>query len=523
LLASLPARADIIADVPRPPSAAATYLTGESRREACVNTKADAFLPEISLPDPSAPGTQALGWRPVGALREHPEWLRWGLAAGLIVLGGAALRRRTDRQAALVLALGPLALGLAESQRQLGRLGEGLSLPFSCVPREGVFQRLAQLSRDATAAGALVSLVLLAALSLLLFATPAASATAPLATATPRWRHALAPLGLAALLLALLLWGGAQRWQEQRLARAVSDLVIALEKSPIELPATRYLRPERLPDVPLLLVGADGALRYDDQRGQRPPVGAPLLEPYEGVPSSTDPLDRPPFFLLAIDRATPWSRLLAALEPLSSRGYAWRQWLLFGPVTHDAPGSPPQAPVIVFWAPEPPVPSDLSFKRARYNRSTLLGLWTDRGFELEGPLGPVGAGCATPGDSAAIPRADLGPESLRRCLDSLEASTSLGFSRSAVMLILPAPATPWREVAWLLDELSRPRPDATDGVTGFVSLHLADKPRMRESFREQQIRERDLQRQESAVLESLGRATGLELGPAPSAAPGKPR
>lgn len=486
-LTTTPARADIAPSLPTPKEARAIDREpgDEENREACFNEKALPWLPSVALPFPGAPGAAALAFRPREALREHPRQVVW-LSAGVLSLGLAAFWRKRPlwRSVAVLLALVPAVVGVAEAQQLLARLREGLSLPFHCVPREGVFQRHAQLARDALAAGYLASLGLLLIVGVLasvLF--------------RPRRGREFFPVALSVLLLAL--GGVVLQAREGELALQVNQPLAPL--SELQLPAAIHTPPGRIPDVPLLLVKADGQLLYDDSRGQRPPQSSPLLLPFDSAPLSSDPLDRPPFFLLAVDGRVSWEALFHALDPIFSRGYQGRQWLLFGPATAVSPGAPPRAPAVVFWRPD--IEPSPRRKRSVWLNPSLIG-WVEAGsLRLEQPDGELPDGCKTPGgDHLLFSR-------LAGCIEALEDRQETS-PRDPSLLLVPLPSTPWESVARLLDELARPRPERSSRLASAVGFGVQNADLVRRRREEKKARE-DMERQLIELERKLLKAPAL--------------
>ncbi len=143
------------------PLYASAEPSSEQGREACLNEKSMPWLPEVSLPDAKSPGRAALGWRPRWLLSQPlpPGWLTGSLVTLLLaaVLGRGS-QRRGRQWLALVAASAPCVVGFALAHHRLSFLAEGLSQTWWCIPREGIFQRNAQLARDVLTLGALASL-----------------------------------------------------------------------------------------------------------------------------------------------------------------------------------------------------------------------------------------------------------------------------------------------------------------------------------------------------------------------------
>ncbi|RYE81906.1 MAG: hypothetical protein EOO75_21485, partial [Myxococcales bacterium] len=228
---------------PGEPVAPGPQPDGEQRRETCVNARSLPWLPAVDLPHPDQPGQQALGWRLGPGSGQRDIWMAITLvvSAFTMVLTASLRRRPRLRWLMVPIALGPLVAGLILSCHHLDRAATGMAVTWSCVPREGVFQRHAQLARDTLAPALVVSLGALLGLGVV----------AALTWRPWRWR-AVVP---AVSVLAGLAWFEGKHWidgREGELAHRVDGSLAALERRSIRVPVSDHLPAVRLPDVPVL-------------------------------------------------------------------------------------------------------------------------------------------------------------------------------------------------------------------------------------------------------------------------------
>ncbi len=450
-----------------PPELSTPYGKGvdSSPHGSCFNAKSEPWLPEVELSAPPLAGLDGVVWRPRWLLTNAPRpWRLGALSAAVVTVAlGVVWRRRPGwRRVSVVTAMAPAVTGLALAHHHMVRLAAGLTSSWWCVPREEVFQRHAQLARDSLTLGAMTSLA--ASVVLLVVA----------ALAWRPWRpRSVVPL---AALLAPLVWSQAllwTAWRERALAQPVSTSLAPVAAQGIQLPSASLLTSVRLPDVPLLMIRADGSLAYDEHRGGEVSSTLPVLEPIDRwlqtYDLAADERDRAPFFLLAIDERTPWSTLQRSLRPVEDAGYLWRQWLLFAPTATPAVGAMPSAPVVPFWTPEHPGwESELrALSAAAYphhvDLETVVGWLDEHGLRLENGRGDVDVACLGEwGSGVTIPRASLDHDGLARCLAHFEGDLPEPTDRTPrsewTLRLVPSPTTPWRDVAHVLETFARPRP-----------------------------------------------------------------
>lgn len=399
----------------------------------------DDLLPveRVRAADPRWP--EPVRWRILGAFGQNKE-IGYALVIAMLlaVLMARAARQHTGEEAswharAVLAALLPLFVGEIFAEGHLFNLDRGLRIEAFSVPREAIFRYHAQLARDSFLTG------LLASLAALLFA--ALVTLARRSPSKPDRRALWIPAAWATLLLG---GGGYQRAHEALKAREVSGALDALRqpKAP-RLAEAKWLAPVPVPDAPLLLVNADGLLRYDGSRGRMPPGRVPRF-PETDRSSWARGL---PFFLLAIDGSTPWKTLLDTTRNIPNT-HDWQFIALLEPRNPVDPGARPQAPLLSLWHAAP----------RRYGKETTFATahLSEGGLNLSQDQLEIADGCGTTGEGPAVPRERLSLGAVSACLQRLGGLLK-GSHQKVVLKISFSEMIPWSEVVLVHDAIAAAR------------------------------------------------------------------
>jgi hypothetical protein len=383
--------------------------------------------------------------------------LGFGLGLGLMGAAALATRRRPGWRAALALsiALLPAGVGLALGWDTLSEAWASLHSPVFCLPRDEMASVGLVAARRRLGAG------LAAAVALLLVALVVGFAG--LRRGARRGPLLLPLAGLLAVGLGAVATLGRFRRVEAAQTAPLAPLFSADAPRLARLAHATQPSLAALPDLPLVLLGADGSARYDDSRGQQPPGPLPVLVGRSDAATSLLPLehlgDEPPsIMLVAVDERASFGALDAVLASLKEKKIESFRFAF----ARSAAAPQHAADLGLIGITTTPLPPISRGRRWEPKPTLHPHLFLDAsGVRIRVPV-LVPPGCdlsvglsfdpldRTPTIARQAGAVDM--EALRACVRKLKAA-SPEYKEETEAWLLPDASTPWSEVAAAIDAL----------------------------------------------------------------------